>query len=243
MTPVNSKKWITDVLSKYFEPGVKKDVSEDREPVILMKPDPHYEEYHEILDIKSLADKIKGVKLPTVKEMTDEVKIAGFGGQGVLSLGYALANIAMGHNYKVSWLPSYGPEMRGGTANCSVKVSDKRIGSPMIDNPTVLIAINKPSLNKFEDLVQPGGIILYDKGLIDMPPERDDVTVIGIKATEEADKLGSTKAANMVMLGAYAKARGILSNDYVLQALPLIIKNKAFHKLNEAAFLKGMELA
>ena len=102
--------------------------------------------------------------------MIDEIKIAGFGGQGVLSLGYALANIAMGHNYKVSWLPSYGPEMRGGTANCSIKVSDKRIGSPMIDNPTVLVAMNKPSLQKFVNDVQPGGIILYDSGLIDEVP-------------------------------------------------------------------------
>ncbi|MEA2076393.1 MAG: 2-oxoacid:acceptor oxidoreductase family protein [Candidatus Marinimicrobia bacterium] len=242
MTPIETKNWITDVLSKYFEPGVKKDESENRDPVIIMKPDPHFKEYHDLLDIKSLADKIKGVKLDPVKEMVDEIKIAGFGGQGVLSLGYALANIAMGHNYKVSWLPSYGPEMRGGTANCSVKVSDKRIGSPMIDNPTVLVAMNKPSLHKFEDLVQPGGVILYDSGLIDKAPQRDDVTIMGIPATAEADKLGSTKAANMVMLGAYAKIRGYLSKDYVHQALPLIIKNKAFHKLNKDAFLKGMDL-
>ncbi len=242
MSSVNAKKWITESLSKYFVPGVKKDDSEDREPVIVMHPEPHFKEYHEILDIKSLADKIKGVKLPKIEKMIDEIKIAGFGGQGVLSLGYALANIAMGHNYKVSWLPSYGPEMRGGTANCSVKVSDKRIGSPMIDNPTVLVAMNKPSLHKFEPLVQPGGIILYDSGLIDTPPERDDVTVVGIPATDEADKLGSTKAANMVMLGAYAKLRGYLSVDYVKQALKLIIKKEAFHELNEKAFMKGMDL-
>ena len=242
MSSVDSKKWITDVLSKYFVPGVKKDDSENRDPVITFHPDPHFEEYHEILDIKSLADKIEGVRLPEIKEIDDEIKIAGFGGQGVLSLGYALANIAMGHNYKVSWLPSYGPEMRGGTANCSVKVSDKRISSPMIDNPTVLIAMNKPSLQKFVGDVQTGGIILYDSGLIDEAPIRDDLTVIGIPATSEADKLGSTKAANMVMLGAYAKLRGFLSESYVYQALPLIIKNKAFHKLNEDAFKRGMEL-
>ena len=242
MTPVNSKKWISDTLSKYFELGVKKDVSEDRDPVMTIKPEPHFSEYHDILDINSLADKITDIKLPEIAEIHDQVKIAGFGGQGVLSMGYALANIAMGHNYKVSWLPSYGPEMRGGTANCSVKISNKRIASPMIDNPSVLVAMNKPSLHKFEDLVQPGGIILYDNGLIDSPPTRKDVTVIGIPATQVADQMGSTKAANMVMLGAYAKIRGILQENYVLQALPLIIKNKAFHALNEKAFLKGMEL-
>lgn len=242
MTPVNSKKWITDVLSKYFEPGVKKDVSEDREPVITMHPEPQFKEYHELLDIKSLADKITDVKLPALKPILDEIKIAGFGGQGVLSMGYALANIAMGHNYQVSWLPSYGPEMRGGTANCSVKVSDQRIGSPIIDNPTVLVAMNKPSLVRFEEDVQPGGIILYDSGLIDTPPIRKDVTVIGIPATEEADKLGSRKIANMIMLGAYAKASGYLLENYILQALPLIIKNKAFHEMNDKAFKLGMKL-
>ncbi|MFA6617761.1 MAG: 2-oxoacid:acceptor oxidoreductase family protein [Candidatus Neomarinimicrobiota bacterium] len=241
MTAVNSKKWINEILSKYFIPGVKKDVSEDRNPSLTIKPDPHFDQYHELLDIKSLSDKIRDIKLPKVEEINDQIKISGFGGQGVLSMGYALANIAMGHNYQVSWLPSYGPEMRGGTANCSVRISDKRILSPLIDNPSVLVAMNKPSLQKFESTVQAGGIILYDKGLIDTPPTRKDVTVIGISATQEADILGSTKAANMIMLGAYAKIRGTISKEYVLKVLPHIIKNKTFHELNEKAFIKGME--
>ncbi|MDD3965463.1 MAG: 2-oxoacid:acceptor oxidoreductase family protein [Candidatus Neomarinimicrobiota bacterium] len=243
MTPVNSKKWITDVLSRYFEPGLKKDVSEDRQPVIQMRPQPHFDQYHELLDIKSLSDELKDIALPEIRQVNDEIKIAGFGGQGVLSLGYALANIAMGHAYQVSWLPSYGPEMRGGTANCSVKISDLRVASPIIDNPHTLVAMNKPSLKRFENDVQPGGLILYDSGLIDTAPERKDVQVMGINATEEADALGSTKAANMIMLGAYVKLRGYLSKDYILKALPLIIKNKAFTELNEKAFKRGMELA
>lgn len=242
-TSVNAKKWITDVLSKYFEPGVKKDVSEDRQPVIQMRPQPHFDQYHELLDIKSITDEIKISSMPEIKELSDEIKIAGFGGQGVLSLGYVLANVAMGHNYQVSWLPSYGPEMRGGTANCSVKVSDKRVASPMIDNPTVLIAMNKPSLNRFENDVVENGLILYDNGLIDSPPQRKDVTVIGIPATREADKLGSTKAANMIMLGAYTARRNYFSQEYILKALPLIIKNKAFIELNEKAFKLGMGVA
>lgn len=242
MTPVNAKKWINDVLAEYFIPGVKKDVSNDRESCLTIKPNPHFDQYHELLDIKSLTEKIQDIKLPKVKEINDQIKIAGFGGQGVLSMGFALANIAMGHNYQVSWIPSYGPEMRGGTANCSIKVSDKRILSPLVDNPTVLVAMNKPSLEKFESSVQAGGIILYDKGLIDTAPTRKDVKIIGISATREADLLGSTKAANMIMLGVYSKLRGTLSKEYVLKVLPLIIKNKAFHKLNEKAFIRGMEL-
>lgn len=242
MTPPNAKKWITDELSKYFVPGVKKDVSEDRSPVITMRPEPHLSEYHSILDIKSLSDKIGPIELPAVKEIHESVKSAGFGGQGVLSFGYALANISMGQNYNVSWLPSYGPEMRGGTANCSVKVSKDRIGSPIIDNPTTLLAMNGPSLDKFADDVMPGGIILYDSGIISDKPKRKDLRIIGINATKEADKLGSTKAANMVMLGAYAKLTGYIDPDYAIRALPLIIKKAKFHKLNEAAFKLGFSL-
>jgi 2-oxoisovalerate ferredoxin oxidoreductase beta subunit len=243
MNPVDSKKWIVDVLSKYFEPGVKKDESENRESLIQMHPQPHFDQYHDLLDIKSMTDKIKVSSMPELREINDEIKIAGFGGQGVLSLGYALANIAMGHRYQVSWLPSYGPEMRGGTANCSVKISHQRVASPMIDNPTVLVTMNKPSLNRFENDVVKDGIILYDSGLIDTPPTRKDIRIIGIKATDEADKLGSTKAANMIMLGVYTALRGYLSEDYILEALPLIIKNKAFRELNEKAFKRGMALA
>ncbi|MDZ7820834.1 MAG: 2-oxoacid:acceptor oxidoreductase family protein [Candidatus Marinimicrobia bacterium] len=124
-----------------------------------------------------------------------------------------------------------------------MKISDERIGSPIIDDPTVLVAMNKPSLKRFENDVVPGGIILYDSGLIDTEPERDDVKIIGIKATEEADRLGSTKAANMIMLGAYAKLRGYLSEEYIRRALPLIIRHKQFHELNEKAFRLGMKLA
>jgi 2-oxoisovalerate ferredoxin oxidoreductase beta subunit len=242
MSAVNAKKWIGDVLSKQFEPGVKKDESENRNPLITMRTQPHFEEYHRLLDIKSLTDMIRNVPVPDLRKTLDEIKIAGFGGQGVLSMGYALANIAMGHQYQVSWLPSYGPEMRGGTANCSVKISDERIGSPIIDNPNILIAMNKPSLKRFENEVMPGGMILYDSGLIDTPPARDDIRIIPVNATDEADKLGSTRAANMIMLGAYVQLRGYLSEAYISKALLLIIKNKVFHELNDRAFKRGMEM-
>ncbi len=243
MTPVNSKKWITDVLSQYFEPGIKKDISEDHRPILEMHPHPFFDQYHKLLDIKSLSDALSDIPLPKARPMLDEIKVAGFGGQGVLSLGYALANIAMGHGYQVSWLPSYGPEMRGGTANCSVKISDQAVASPIIDNPSLLVAMNRPSLKRFEKDVAADGIILYDSGLIDTAPQRSNVKVLGIPATREADKLGSTKAANMIMLGAYAQLKGFLSEEYILKALPLIIKNKDFHELNEMAFRRGMKLA
>ncbi|RKY47311.1 MAG: 2-ketoisovalerate ferredoxin oxidoreductase [Candidatus Neomarinimicrobiota bacterium] len=242
MTPQEAKNWIDSVLSKYFVPGVFKDVIEEREPIIIKQENPSPKDYHKLMDISHFSEKEDAVPTPEKTNFHEELKIAGFGGQGVLSLGYVIANVAMGHQYEVSWLPSYGPEMRGGTANCSVKISDKRIGAPLVANPTTLIAMNKPSLDKFENDVVSGGTIIYDSGLIDTPPSRDDVTVIGLPATEIADKLGSTKAANMIVLGIYANLKKkILSDNYICWALPLILKNKAFHDVNQKAFKTGFE--
>ncbi len=237
----DSKKWITDVMEKYFPIGVKKDVSEEREPTIVKRKTPKYSDFHKLLDIQSLNSLPDVPEIPKTQNISEEIKIAGFGGQGVLSLGYVLANIGMGHDYAVSWLPSYGPEMRGGTANCSVKVSSDRIGAPVVDNPTTLIAFNKPSLQKFEADVVKGGNIIYDSGLIDSPPERDDVNGLPIKATEIADKLGSTKAANMVAFGVYVGLTGYLSKEYIQWGIKHIIKKEKFHKLNLEAFNKGFE--
>lgn len=242
-TPVESKKWIEEAMVPYFVPGVYKDVIDQRDSKFHQNIVVDYADYHKLLDITtaSLADQEGVLTTPEVQEMLEEVKIAGFGGQGVLSLGYVLSNIAMGHDYNVSWLPSYGPEMRGGTANCSVKISNRRIGAPVVANPTTLIAMNKPSMTKFESDVALGGLIIYDDSLIDTPPVRKDVDLYAVPATDIADKIGSTKAANMVMLGAYAALRGFLSEDYIQWAIPNIIKNKALKEINLKAFLAGME--
>jgi len=242
-TPQESKNWIDSTLSKYFIPGVKKDVYAEREPIVITPPNPPKSEYHKILDIHSISDEKDAPKTPELKKITEEVKIAGFGGQGVLSLGYVLANIAMGHNYQVSWLPSYGPEQRGGTANCSIKVSDRRIGAPLIYNPTTLIAMNRPSLEKFEKDVVPNGSIIYDSSLIDITPTRTDVNIFPIPATELADQIGNTKAANMILLGAYAEISKYMSKDYLEWGVPKIIKKKQFDKMNKDALEKGMEYA
>ncbi len=240
-TPHDSVNWITEVQEQYFPIGVKKDVSEEREPIIVKRITPKYSDFHKVLDIQSLNDLPDVPKIPDTKNINEEIKIAGFGGQGVLSLGYVLANIGMGHNYAVSWLPSYGPEMRGGTANCSVKISDVRIGSPIVDNPTTLIALTKPALEKFENDVVPGGNIIYDSGLIDVAPKRKDVNVIPIKATEIADKLGSTRAANMVLFGVYSKLTGYLSQEYIKWGIKHIINKEKFNELNMNALNAGYE--
>lgn len=144
---------------------------------------------------------------------------AGFGGQGILSMGKFLAYAGMDSNMNVSWLPSYGPEMRGGTANCSVVISDELVGSPVVTELDSVIVMNRPSLDKFEEMLQPGGLVVLDSDIVDRMPERDDVEVIAIPAQTEAEKIGSKKIANMILLGAYVKKTGIVSLEATVQAL------------------------
>jgi 2-oxoglutarate ferredoxin oxidoreductase subunit gamma len=144
-----------------------------------------------------------------------EVILAGFGGQGILFMGKILAFAAMIEDKKLSWLPSYGPEMRGGTANCHVIIDDNEIGSPIVTRPNILVAMNKPSLDKFEDTVLEGGYIFVDKSLIDRDVKRDDVKTIYIDATKIADDLGNKGLANMVMLGSVLKATDIFTIDEI----------------------------
>lgn len=163
--------------------------------------------------------------------MTDNIIITGFGGQGILFAGKILAYAALLKGKQLSWLPSYGPEMRGGTANCHVIISDEPVGSPIIIHPNILISMNKPSLEKFEKDVIPGGTIIYDKTLIDRGIARDDVKVAAVDATEIASKEAKASMANMIMLGALLKVTGIFTLDEiyagVLKAVPPSKKDMA----------------
>jgi 2-oxoisovalerate ferredoxin oxidoreductase beta subunit len=171
------------------------------------------------------------------------VKVAGFGGQGILLLGQLMAESAMVLDYHSTWLPSYGPEMRGGTANCHVIISEKRIGSPLVAETDVLMAMNLPSLDKFENDVRPDGVIFVNSSLITRKVERSDVQTVYVPATGLADELGETRVANMVMLGAYIGYTGLLSLESVLAAAKTVIKRKEFMVLNEKALKKGMAFA
>jgi 2-oxoglutarate ferredoxin oxidoreductase subunit gamma len=148
-----------------------------------------------------------------------EMVLAGFGGQGVLFTGKILVFAAMLKGKQLSWLPSYGPEMRGGTANCHVIISDSPVGSPIVTKPNILVAMNRPSLDKFEASVAEGGYIFVDKSLIDRGVKRDDVTAVYIDATETADRLGNKGLANMVMLGAILKNTEIFSVDEIEETM------------------------
>lgn len=154
--------------------------------------------------------------------MYEQIILAGFGGQGVLYSGKTLAYFAMDTGRNLSWLPSYGPEMRGGTCNCSVIISDNAVGSPIITNPDTLIAMNKPSLEKFVDLVKPGGLIVLDSSIIDVKVNRSDINVVYIPTTKIAEEHGLDKLANMVILGAYIKAR---EENYSIDELYTSVKS------------------
>lgn len=156
--------------------------------------------------------------------MTREIIISGFGGQGVMAIGKTLVEAGMAEGLHVSWLPSYGPEMRGGTANCSVVLSDKPVGSPVVINPTELIAMNKPSILKFEEAVIPNGVIFVNSSVVNIKPSRTDIKVFYIPCADIAGKLGNPKVANMAMLGAYLKATNSLKKETVYEMLKHIFQ-------------------
>lgn len=155
--------------------------------------------------------------------MTTQILIAGFGGQGVLFAGKFLAYKALLENKQLSWLPSYGPEMRGGTANCSVIVSDEPVGSPIVSKPDILIAMNLPSLDKYENDVVPGGIIFVDSTLIERKVERTDVKVVYIPSTKLARDIEAPTLANMIMIGKVIKETGVVSYDDIDKALGKVV--------------------
>ncbi|HBC97636.1 MAG TPA: 2-oxoacid:ferredoxin oxidoreductase subunit gamma [Clostridium sp.] len=171
---------------------------------------------------------------------SQQMIFAGFGGQGILSMGKFLAYAGMDADLNVSWLPSYGPEMRGGTANCSVILTNEDIGSPVVLRADSVVVMNRPSLEKFENSVEPGGIIVMDSDLIDIMPKRKDIKTIAIPAQTIAEKIGSKKIANMILLGALVKETGIVSKDQLLNSLKAHGKEKFFES-NKRAVEKGIE--
>ncbi|EOD01889.1 2-oxoacid:acceptor oxidoreductase family protein [Caldisalinibacter kiritimatiensis] len=175
--------------------------------------------------------------------MQERIIMAGFGGQGVMSMGQLLTYAGMIENKNVSWLPSYGPEMRGGTANCNVMVSDTPVGSPIVTEATAAIVMNRPSLDKFEKDVVKDGNLLINSSLIDKKAERDDINVYYIPANEIAVELGNAKVANMVMLGAYLELTKVVKSESVLEALKKVFGESKKHliPLNEKALQRGAE--
>ena len=177
--------------------------------------------------------------------MNLQMIFAGFGGQGVLLMGQLIAYAGMVMGKEVSWMPSYGPEMRGGSANCSVVVSDEPVGSPRVEEADLIVAMNKPSLAVFENSVVPGGLLLYNSSLIDVKPTRSDIRAVGIPANDIAAELGSAKVTNMVMLGAVARLTGAFTAEELVEAMRHKFGPAKEHMMpkNREAIERGMAAA
>lgn len=176
--------------------------------------------------------------------MTEEIIIAGFGGQGVLSVGKILAYSGIMQGMEVSWMPSYGPEMRGGTANVTVILSDERISSPVLNEYDTAIILNQQSLDKFEPLIKKGGILLYDNNGITRHPTRKDIDIYIVEAAAEAAKMAMAKTFNMIVLGAYLKIKPIVDIDNVIKGLTKSLPPRHHNTIpmNHDAIKRGMEI-
>ncbi len=176
--------------------------------------------------------------------MQSEVMFAGFGGQGILKSGAILAHVAMEEGYEVVWIPSYGPEMRGGTAYCTVVISDRPIGSPIIKNPRHLVAMNRPSLEKFAPTVRPGGVIVVNSSLVPIRSGRTDVDEILVPATDLANRIGSVKSANIVALASFVARSRIVDFERMKKCIREEFEGKGdFAALNMAAVEEGLKAA
>lgn len=176
--------------------------------------------------------------------MTEEIIIAGFGGQGVLSMGKILAYSGIMQDQEVAWMPSYGPEMRGGTANVTVILSDSRISSPILQEFDTAIILNQQSLDKFEKMVKPGGTLIYDPNGITRHPQRTDINIYRVEAAEEAARMKNAKTFNMIVLGAFLKVKPIVKLENVIKGLEKSLPQRHHHliPMNQEAITRGMEI-
>ena len=240
MDPVAARDWLIEDMTKTFPLGVFKDESDQVDEGDWDRRSDPFEpaKVNAYLDrMKSAFDGDEKVALP--KDL--KCKFAGFGGQGILTLGLFLSQIGMRAGHQVSWFPAYGPEMRGGTANCSVNVSSDRIGSPLVDNPNVLVVMNQPSLDAFEKDVVDGGTIIVDSTIVEGRPDAERLNVIALPASDMADEVGTPKVANVVVLGALVAATDAFPAEFAESTLRAVIKKQSLIDMNMEAFRKGYD--
>ncbi len=243
LSPVESQRWVREVMEKTYPLGVFRDRTKDAQPRPTPQEPPALDAIPQIIGVADAdVTEHSAIRHEPVTDVDLHVRVAGFGGQGVLLLGEVLAEAGLDAGLEVSWLPSYGPEMRSGTSNCHVRLSREPIDSPLVTAPNVLVAMNEPSLKKFDKSVQAGGWVIYNGDAF--PPEcvRKDVHVLALPFTQIADALGDARAANMVMLGALLEIAGALPQTSVDAALARLVKNPRFFELDERALARGREL-
>jgi len=239
MDSPDARDWVREEMTKVFPLGVFKDEGETREGDWHRQVKPF-----EPTDVNSYLGRFaaeQGTGDPGKLPGDLHTKFAGFGGQGILTLGLFVSQIAMRAGHQVTWIPSYGPEMRGGTANCAVNISEGRIGTPLVDRPNVLVVMNQPSLDAFESTVVDGGTILVDSSIVEGRPDGDRLNAILLPASEIADEVGTPKVANVVMLGALCAATDAFQPAFVEATLEAVVKRKNLVEMNLQAFRQGYE--
>jgi len=242
MSPVEASKWIIDSLEPVFPVKNFRDESDDRGPVVREEKTALTDsDYHSIFNLMPDDEAAVGQEKKSKSIEEQYIKIAGFGGQGVMSAGILLANCGLALGINSSWIPSYGPEMRGGTANASVILSSGKIGAPVVDAPNVLFAMNLPSLDAFEDKVVADGLILVDSSQVQRKVKRQDVEAIYIPATEIAQDIGLIAVANVIMLTVYILKSKIMDIEILQEMLPRSIKRKNLVAINIKAVAAGLE--
>jgi 2-oxoisovalerate ferredoxin oxidoreductase beta subunit len=244
MQPVDAQHWVRDVMEKTFPLGVFKDHTQEAQPRKPLEAGPALEKIPGILGVAT-EDLPEGNAIAleqAVEELDLRVRVAGFGGQGVLLLGEVLAEAGLDAGLEVSWLPSYGPEIRSGTSNCHVRLAGRPIDSPLVTEPNVLVAMNEPSLRKFYAGVRAGGWILYNGEALPDDCKRKDVHVLARPFTQLADELGDARAGNMVMLGVLLEIAAVLPQASIDAALRRLVKNPRWVALDERALARGREL-
>jgi 2-oxoisovalerate ferredoxin oxidoreductase beta subunit len=242
MQPVEAQRFVQDEMAAVFGLSNLRDRTKQAQARPLAAAAPALEDLPRLLGLVNGANGsgVDAVATHPPRELDLRIKVAGFGGQGVLMLGEVLAEAGLEAGYEVSWLPSYGPEMRSGTSNCHVRLGNHAIDSPLVSRPNVLLAMNEPSLRKFLPAVEEGGVVLYNGSEIPGDCVRCDVRMVVLPFTQLADEVGATKVGNIVMLGALLEATGILEQDRVVAALQRLVHPR-FFELDLAALARGRQ--
>jgi 2-oxoisovalerate ferredoxin oxidoreductase beta subunit len=239
LDPLDAQRRVLEEMPKTFPLGVFRDRTKDAAVRPAAPDPPALRDMPAILGLDSDGTEVPCRLKPALQNTDARLKIAGFGGQGVLLLGEVLAEAGLAAGLEVSWLPSYGPEMRSGTSNCHVRLSTRPIDSPLVSVPNVLLALNEPSLRKFIGTVQPGGWVIYNGTAVPDDCARTDVRTIALPFSDIGDELGAAKAANIVMLGALLEATNMLTEEQVTAALRKLVKSERWIEIDLAAMGRG----
>ncbi len=245
MSPVEAQRWVKDVMEKSYPLGVMRDRVKDAEPKPEPMVAPGLAEIPGLLGIEAAVpgEASRSGHRRRGKAVHLGVRVAGFGGQGVLLLGEVLAEAGLEAGLEVSWLPSYGPEMRSGTSNCHVRLASEPIDTPLVTMPEILVAMNEPSLRKFDASVKAGGWVIYNGEEFPAELMREDVHVLAREFTREAQALGDPRVANMVMLGALLELAGVVKAEAIHKALTKLVKSPKWVELDERALARGRVMA